>query len=1026
MYLRPFALRIPFLSCDGCVMTVRGGVKHIVVFVLLVGWLAETAYGQPDFASNDISFNSPVVVGGNAVATVVTEAPKKIKLPDGMRILQLSYTVTAVSGQKVDLSWSAARQFNLPAAASLDLRNVGSARITMGGGNNRVNLITNVTVDGLLPADVGFISAEMTGPLNQMAVWWDKYGLEARPAGNRMLGLESGIEWYPNAAGDTITVMSFYQAQVGAARVRINYKELTAIQRNQYVEAVKALKARAAKPNYDTFVSSHFETLYTIGHKGPLFLPWHRRFVLEFENSLRAMDVHTAFNADGSPIGGSPTVKYAAAVGVLPYWDWRDPFPSFLGKVGGIDANGVVTDGPFRMGQWVVNINGVGETDAEKKHLHRGFPAVLDRTKTAADIAHTLGRPVYDEAPWDTEAGMAADLGTDIRQSFRNALEGWVHPPAWGPPGHKGYMKSPRMHNRAHVYVGGVNVRPRPGGPVEIRGNMADPTTAPNDPSFWLHHAWVDKLWCKWQTSHAGIQHYLPTADQPAAPPHEARAIGVFTALEKLEAFAASKGIAPFDTLSVRAQGFRYDDCSGPPTGLCCVVKPNGDVLQFEDYTESQKNQLGEPRVPALSMKSWYLGMTKADDLNKNCILDADEIAAGAPDCNSNDIPDDAEVDCDADGTPDLCEVLPPGDDCNSNGLSDVCEPDCNANGTPDACETFADCNSNGVPDECDLVTLDCNSTGIVDACETIVDCNSNDIPDECDLLTGSTDCDSNDTLDECDIASGAGADCNVNGTLDICELTSGAAYDCNGNGLPDECDGDCNTNGYADECDIASGILMDCNGDGRPDECHTQVGVPMDCNTNGMHDVCEDLPDCNNDGIPDECQLLDFDCNLNGIVDACELADCDGDGIPNVCDVCSDVDANGAVDGRDYGLLLSALGDTVYEPEYNPGADLLYDGTVDCTDVSRWLCCYRDYVGPDCPPPMPDPPAAFVDCQSNRVPDECDIASGTSADADSNGVPDECVSIPVIGPYGAIALMVLLAAGAALIMWKNRDFMSR
>ena len=30
-------------------------------------------------------------------------------------------------------------------------------------------------------------------------------------------------------------------------------------------------------------------------------------------------------------------------------------------------------------------------------------------------------------------------------------------------------------------------------------------------------------------------------------------------------------------------------------------------------------------------------------------------------------------------------------------------------------------------------------------------------------------------------------------------------------------------------------------------------------------------------------------------------------------------------------------------------------------------------------------------DCNSNDVPDECDIASGSSQDCNGNGVPDEC-----------------------------------
>jgi hypothetical protein len=34
------------------------------------------------------------------------------------------------------------------------------------------------------------------------------------------------------------------------------------------------------------------------------------------------------------------------------------------------------------------------------------------------------------------------------------------------------------------------------------------------------------------------------------------------------------------------------------------------------------------------------------------------------------------------------------------------------------------------------------------------------------------------------------------------------------------------------------------------------------------------------------------------------------------------------------------------------------------------------------------------VDCNTNSIPDECDIATGASADCDSNGIPDECETV--------------------------------
>ncbi len=47
----------------------------------------------------------------------------------------------------------------------------------------------------------------------------------------------------------------------------------------------------------------------------------------------------------------------------------------------------------------------------------------------------------------------------------------------------------------------------------------------------------------------------------------------------------------------------------------------------------------------------------------------------------------------------------------------------------------------------------------------------------------------------------------------------------------------DCNTNGILDDCDIAAGTSHDANGDGIPDECQTPPGCPGDGNCDGRVD---------------------------------------------------------------------------------------------------------------------------------------------------------------------------------------------
>ena len=103
-----------------------------------------------------------------------------------------------------------------------------------------------------------------------------------------------------------------------------------------------------------------------------------------------------------------------------------------------------------------------------------------------------------------------------------------------------------------------------------------------------------------------------------------------------------------------------------------------------------------------------------ADDCNGNGISDADEIAGGAPDCDSNGVLDECEAlngDCDGNGVLDICETLP---DCDADGVSD-CEAiagganDCDQDGVPDSCT-----GGPGIPDTiANAEPMDANSTVI-------------------------------------------------------------------------------------------------------------------------------------------------------------------------------------------------------------------------------------------------------------------------------------------------------------------------
>ncbi|GAA3233796.1 hypothetical protein GCM10020256_50180 [Streptomyces thermocoprophilus] len=99
---------------------------------------------------------------------------------------------------------------------------------------------------------------------------------------------------------------------------------------------------------------------------------------------------------------------------------------------------------------------------------------------TRSDLDGALSDGVYDVAPWDST----------VSRGFRNKLEGW---------GAGRGSASWRLHNRVHRWVGGAML----GG------------ASVNDPAFWLHHAFVDLQWTRWQQLHPGAR-YLP--EQPPAP----------------------------------------------------------------------------------------------------------------------------------------------------------------------------------------------------------------------------------------------------------------------------------------------------------------------------------------------------------------------------------------------------------------------------------------------------------------------------------------------------------------------------
>ena len=328
------------------------------------------------------------------------------------------------------------------------------------------------------------------------------------------------------------------------------------------------------------------------------------------------------------------------------------------------------------------------------------------------------------------------------------------------------------------------------------------------------------------------------------------------------------------------------------------------------------------------------------------------------------------------------------------------------------------DCNANGQRDDCDIFA------------ETSLDCQLDGIPDECQIA--GNDCNANGIPDDCELASGALTDCQPNGIPDQCELAAGTAFDLDGNGVPDDCE-DCDGNGLPDSLDILAGA-PDCQPDGILDSCQLGSDLPesyrRDDGTAEVY-VSSDAPnmawlvqytvvegaeritavevlhallpigkpvdvylwsDPNNDGNPNDAEVLAHVATTVQFPDS------------NTYEIADIVDTYVGPAGTSF-FVGAIVHDFVLFTDF-PGAKhstaptftswlVGKNGVIDPNDLAfeadeflRIDDLGGGFVGTWCLRATAD---ATNDCNLNGVPDDCDIAAGTSADADGDGFPDEC-----------------------------------
>lgn len=244
-------------------------------------------------------------------------------------------------------------------------------------------------------------------------------------------------------------------------------------------------------------------------HRTWFFLPWHRPYLLSFEQIVRAAVIKQGGPADWA----------------LPYWDYDDfverpetlELPAEFQEKTLPDgtANPLALPPELRYG-------------TNHEGLVKLLPAQLDFAKAANEI------PYKGAAKGNAGFGGQDPVTTPAEDLVFGLLE-----------------SSP--HNQVHNMVGGDNGLP---GAANREGLMADTRTAGLDPVFWLHHANIDRLWQIWLNRDP--RHQNPTeADFVAGPPKDSPFV-----------FPDEHGDSHFwkvgETLDLKKLGYTYESFHDP------------------------------------------------------------------------------------------------------------------------------------------------------------------------------------------------------------------------------------------------------------------------------------------------------------------------------------------------------------------------------------------------------------------------------------------------------------------------------
>ena len=344
-------------------------------------------------------------------------------------------------------------------------------------------------------------------------------------------------------------------------RIRKNAALVTKDERDRYIKAVKSLKRPTVETphgkiisRYDQFVALHLgvtkrfqgaDLLCDGAHGGSAFLPWHRQYLLDYEDALRSDQ------------------KYST-LGLL-YWDWADVertknimfHDDFMGsegvKVDGTGGCGPVKSGHFSKREGWKLVEELHRRVATNDELPVPQEALGDELLRSTEFDYSPRPPTqYPKQP---------PLHLPSREELDDLL-GLIH-----------FAFDSFSYHLEHVL--GTVLRAWLGGWSGGRGTMSSMSSA-NDPAFFVYHTSLDWVWARWQANgHPGSSYYPKNHSVPfgygadyghglheAMWPWDRRLPKPARTIAWLENFLSSVGnahITPADVLDFRALGYTYD-----------------------------------------------------------------------------------------------------------------------------------------------------------------------------------------------------------------------------------------------------------------------------------------------------------------------------------------------------------------------------------------------------------------------------------------------------------------------------------